>query len=278
VLRIQKLTNDQVVFTRSGRLRWLHHDATRPENDFEGAVGMGSSALDGITESENQLRLMIDTIPTLAWSCWPDGRTEFLNQRWLDYTGLSTEESLGWGWKTSIHSEDLGKLMNTWMRLLACGEAGVRVAGRWTYLYRAIDSEGNTIDFMLSPKRDRNAAKQFLQIALRRAGHLRPRVINVDGHPAYASVTAELQQTGELGPRCRCRPCPYLNNIIEQDHRFIKKRITASLWFRSFDGALRTIAVYEAMHMIRKGQIRWLAKGDVAAQVQFIHAIFGLQA
>jgi len=60
-----------------------------------------------------------------------------------------------------------------------------------------------------------------------------PRVINVDGHPAYASAIAELKQTGELGPRCLCRTAPYLNNIIEQDHRFIKKRITASLGFRS---------------------------------------------
>jgi transposase-like protein len=52
-------------------------------------------------------------------------------------------------------------------------------------------------------------------------------VINVDGHPAYASAVAELKQTGELGRRCRCRTSPYLNNIIEQDHRFIKKRISA---------------------------------------------------
>src|ERR1700733_4672210 len=70
-------------------------------------------------------------------------------------------------------------------------ETYVRVAGRWTYLYRALDSEGGTIDFMLSPFRDRLAAKHFLQLALSRVGHLRPRVINVDGHPAYPSVIAE---------------------------------------------------------------------------------------
>lgn len=67
-------------------------------------------------------------------------------------------------------------------------ETYVRVAGKWTYLYRALDSEGNAIDFMLSLYRDRIAAKHFLQLALRRVGHLRPRVINVDGHPAYPSV------------------------------------------------------------------------------------------
>ena len=71
-----------------------------------------------------------------------------------------------------------------------------------------------------------------------------------------------------------------MNNIIEQDHRFIKKRIAASLGFRSAsaEGAWRTIDGYEAMHVIRKGQIRWLAKGDVEGQRQFIHNLFGIAA
>ena len=155
-------------------------------------------------------------------------------------------------------------------------ETYVRVAGRWTYLYRAVDSFGDTIDFMLSPKRDAIAAKHFLRLALAHAGQIRPRVINVDGHPAYPQVIADLKRTGELGRNCRCRPAPYLNNVIEQDHRFIKKRIAASLWFRSVDGALSTIAGYEATHMIRKGQIRWLPKGDTVGQVRFVNQLFGL--
>jgi IS6 family transposase len=100
----------------------------------------------------------------------------------------------------------------------------------------------------------------------------------VDGHPAYATAIAELNQSGELAKACRCRPSPYMNNIVEQDHRFIKKRIAAGLWFRSVSGALNTIAGCEAMHMIRKGQIRWLAKDDVVGQVAFIHEIFGIAA
>ena len=87
-----------------------------------------------------------------------------------------------------------------------------------------------------------------------------------------------LKQTGELGRQCRCRPAPYLNNVLEQDHRFVKKRIAASLWFRSVDGALRTIEGYEAMNMIRKGQIRWLAKGDTVGQLRFIERVFGIAA
>jgi transposase-like protein len=83
---------------------------------------------------------------------------------------------------------------------------------------------------------------------------------------------------GELGRRCRCRTAPYLNNIIEQDHRFIEKRIEASLRFRSVEGACRTIEGYEAMHAIRKGQVRWVAKGNPVTQRQFIHTILGIAA
>ena len=128
---------------------------------------------------------------------------------------------------------------------------------------------------MLSPNCDLIAATLFLRLALS-GGRPRPRAINVDGSPAYASAVAELKQTGELGCRCRCRTAPYLTNIVEQDHRFIKKRITASLGFRSVEGACRTIEGYEAIHAIRKGQVRWVAKGDAVAQRQFIHTIFGI--
>jgi transposase-like protein len=157
-------------------------------------------------------------------------------------------------------------------------ETYIRVNGHWTYLYRAVDSAGDTIDFLLSPKRDAVAAKLFLQLALRSGARIRPRVINVDGHQAYAHAIAELKCNGELGRRCRYRRCPYLNNVVEQDHRFIKKRIAASLGFRSVQGALNTIDGYEAMHMIRKGQVRWLSKGDVLGQRAFIHSLFGIAA
>jgi len=123
----------------------------------------------------------------------------------------------------------------------------------------------------------------FLRLALPGSGGVRPRVVNVDGHPAYGRAIAELKDSRDLSRCCRCRSSPYLNNIIEQDHieqgrRFIKKRIHASLGFRSPEGAWRTIEGYEAMHMIRKGQVRWLDKGDVIGQRQFIHGLFGIAA
>ena len=119
-------------------------------------------------------------------------------------------------------------------------ETYIRVGGQWRYLYRAVDSAGNTIDFLLSPFRDAVAAKGFLQLAIAQAGHIHPRVINVDGHPAYSAAIAELKRSGALKRLCQCRRSPYMNNILEQDHRFIKKRVTASQAFRSVDGALNT--------------------------------------
>lgn len=103
-------------------------------------------------------------------------------------------------------------------------------------------------------------------------------MINVDGYPAYARAIAELRSLGELGQRCRCRPSPHWNHVIEQDHRFIKKRIAASFGFRSVEGALQTITGYEAMSAIRNGQVRWLAKENVVGQVQFIQRILGIAA
>jgi len=102
-------------------------------------------------------------------------------------------------------------------------------------------------------------------------------VINVDGNPSYPKAVTQLKRERKLGRRCRCRTCPYRNNIVEQDHRGVKRRITHKQGFRSLDGARRTISGYETMHMIRKGQVRWPAKGDVTGQVLFINQIFGLQ-
>ena len=195
--------------------------------------------------------------------------------------GLSLDHVTIWRWVqhyAPILNQRLRREVRHPNRSWRVDETYVRVAGKWAYLYRAVDSAGDTIDFLLSPQRDLTAAKLFRRLALSGTGSIRPRVINVDGHPAYARAIAELKQSGHLGRCCRCRPSPYLNNVIEQDHRFIKKRIAASLWFRSAEGALRTIDGYEAMHLIRKGQIRWLPKGDVVGQQRFIHTLFGIAA
>ena len=145
------------------------------------------------------------------------------------------------------------------------------------YLYRAVDSSGAPLDFYLSENRGAAAARPFFCKVLAAANHPRPRVINVDGNPSYPKVVKKLKQERRFGRRCRCRICPYLNNIVEQDHRAIKRRINAKQGFRSFEGARRTILGYEVMHMIRKGQVRWLLKGDVSGQVLFINLTLGLK-
>jgi formate hydrogenlyase transcriptional activator len=105
--------------------------------------------------SDDFLRTMIDQMPTLAWSCRPDGSAEFVNQRWVDYTGLSMEEAVGWGWQATIHPEDLGKSMETWLRIVASEESGEEEARlrrfdgeyRW-FLFRAVpvrDERGKVI-------------------------------------------------------------------------------------------------------------------------------------
>jgi len=80
--------------------------------------------LEEIRWSEINLRRVIDTIPTLAWCSLPDSSTEFLNKRWLDYTGLSPEETRGWGWQAAFHPKDLAQVMDKWRAMLATGEAG----------------------------------------------------------------------------------------------------------------------------------------------------------
>ena len=133
-------------------------------------------------------------------------------------------------------------------------ETYIRVKGKWVYLYRAVDFTGATIDFLLSAKRDVAAAERFLAKALGGENHPAPRVINTDKHAAYPPAIAGLQSAGDLADNCQRRPVQYLNNVLEQDHRAIKRRVRASQHFRSFWGAWRTIAGYEAIHMIRKGQ------------------------
>ena len=117
-----------------------------------------------------------------------------------------------------------------------------------------MDSSGATIDFLLSAKRDAATAQRFLTKALSGENHPSPRVINTDKHPAYPPAIVELKASRVLEEKCTHRPVLYLNNVLEQDHRAIKRRVRASQHFRSFWGAWRTIASYEAIHMVRKGQ------------------------
>jgi transposase-like protein len=111
----------------------------------------------------------------------------------------------------------------------------VKVKGRWTYLYRAVDKVGRTIDFYLSERRDVNAAKHFFRKAMKSVGP--PRVITLDAYAASHRAVRELKSEGQLPRRVRVRSSKYLNNMIEQDHRRIKQRIGPMLGFKWFDSA-----------------------------------------
>src|ERR1700737_1926052 len=149
-------------------------------------------------------------------------------------------------------------------------ETYIRVKGKWGYLYRAVDSSGATIDFLLSAKRDAAAAERFLAKACRGGNHPSPRVVNTDEHAGYPPAIERLKAKEALEEDCRHRPVQYLNNVLEQDHRPIKLVVRARRDFRSFWGGWRTIAGYEANHMIRKGQACWSAAG---AKVGLLHRL-----
>jgi transposase-like protein len=154
----------------------------------------------------------------------------------------------------------------------------VKVKGRWMYLYRAVDSRGQTIDFLLSAKRDAEAAKRFFRKALGQQHTVKPRTITVDKNPAYPGAVAEMKQDGELWRFARLRQTKFLNNIVEQDHRRVKRLVRPGLGFGGFHTAQRTLAGYEAMAMIRKGQVRSIGGRDMRAQASFIAELFQIAA
>jgi transposase, IS6 family len=182
-------------------------------------------------------------------------------------------------------------------------ETYIKIKKVWMYLYRAVDSEGKTLEFLLSPTRDAEAAKRFFLKALRSTtdsapqAHpmkeqatqptaltdttvltLVPRVINVDKNAAYPKAIAELKAAGILPQHVELRQVKYLNNLIEQDHRFIKRLTKPGMGFFSFKTAQRTLQGYEIMNMIRKGQVRRVAKGYIKGQVALVAKLFGLVA
>jgi transposase-like protein len=103
-------------------------------------------------------------------------------------------------------------------------------------------------------------------------------VVNVDKNPAYPAAVEALKEEGSLARRVHLRRCKYLNNILEQDHRNVKKRVWLAKGYGSFQSAWRTLQGIEAMHMINKGRVRWLAKGDAVGQAHFVASLFGIAA
>ncbi len=134
------------------------------------------------------------------------------------------------------------------------------------------------IDFLLSAKRDKQAAKRFFRQALGRNNTRNPREIVTDRLKSYPGALRELKREGELGRFTRHRRGRWLNNLVEQDHRRIKRRVRPMLGFKRFVTARRTLAGVEAMAMLTKGQVRAVPANDMAAQRTFVASLFGLAA
>jgi len=148
-------------------------------------------------------------------------------------------------------------------------ETYVKIKGCWTYLYRAFDSNGQTVDFLLRAKRDVAAAKAFFRRAFESQRRL-PRAITLDGYQASHRAAREFLATHRRGYRTKIRSSKYLNNLIEQDHRSIKLRLGPMLGFKRFRNASITIAGIELVHRIRKGQFalkRLRVRGKTAPEI-----------
>jgi putative transposase len=147
-------------------------------------------------------------------------------------------------------------------------ETYTKVKGQWKYYYRAIDKQGNTIDFLLTTTRDTQAALRFLKKVLKENG--KPSLVNFDQSGANHAGLKQLNRGNNT--RIKIRQCKYLNNIIEQDHRRIKRLTRPMLGFKNFHAAQRTLAGMEVMGMIRKGQMKTRA-GDKRSPAQQFYAL-----
>ena len=141
--------------------------------------------------------------------------------RWVHQYGPQLEEKI---WHHLKSTNDSWRVDETY----------IKVKGQWMYLYCAVDSEGNTLDFYLSKSRDKQAAKRFFKKALAFSYISKTRVITVDKNPAYPVAIQALNEEKHMAEGIKIRQVRYLNNIVEQDHRFIKKRVRPMLGFKSF--------------------------------------------
>jgi transposase-like protein len=155
-------------------------------------------------------------------------------------------------------------------------ETYLKIKGKNAYLYRAVDSDGNTIDFYVSENRDKNAARKFFKKSVKAPHNQQPRVITTDKYGATEIAILEEIYYGGLSCKTQHRMTKYLNNIIEQDHRLIKKKINPMLGFHSYESAVKTICGIEIMHMIRKGQVEGIQ--CVHSEVSVINELLGIAA
>jgi transposase-like protein len=195
--------------------------------------------------------------------------------------GLGVDHSTVFRW-VQRYAPEINKRIRQHLKMSGTSyrldETYIKVGKSCKHLYRAVDKEGQTIEFMLSAKRDTSAAKRFFK-KLMRAEHRRlPFSISVDKNAAYPEAFSTSQAERIVSRDCELGRVKYLNNVIEQDHRFIKKKVRASQCFKSFHTAARTLEGIESINMIRKGQVKRLAGSDVQGKATFVASPFWIAA
>ena len=148
-------------------------------------------------------------------------------------------------------------------------ETYIKVKGQWRYYYRAVDKQGQTIDFLLTAKRDAKAALRFLKNAIEQHG--KPSLVNIDQSGANKAGLNQVNRDHHT--RIKVRQCKYLNNIIEQDHRRIKRLTRPMLGFKNFHAAQQTLAGIEVMAMIKKGQMKTPARNKQSPAEMFVSLV-----
>ena len=191
--------------------------------------------------------------------------------------GLDVDHSTVFRW-VQRYAPEINKRIRQHLKMSGASyrvdETYIKVGKTCKYLYRAVNKEGQTIEFMLSAKRDVSAAKRFFK-KLMRADHRRlPFSISVDKNAAYPEALSTSQAEKIVPKDCKLRRVKYLNNVIEQDHRFVKKMMRASQCFKRFHTAERTLEGIEAVNMMRKGQVKRLAGSDAMGQAKFVVSLF----
>ena len=186
--------------------------------------------------------------------------------RWVQMYAPEMEKRLRWHWR---------RPQSTSWRV---DETYVKVRGKWAYLYRALDKDGNTIDFYLSPTRNAKAAKRFLGKALSGLKHWeKPEVINTDKAPTYSVAILELKSKGKCPEDTVHRQVKYLNNVVEADHGKLKQVIRPVRGFKTLKTAYATIKGFEVMRALRKGQAALFnLTRDIQGEARIVERAFGI--
>jgi transposase-like protein len=180
-----------------------------------------------------------------------------------DLVAMMAERGLGVSHTTILrwvirYVPEFEKRWNRWSRAVHSSwrvdETYICISAKWHYLYRAVDKHGKTVDFLLRPDRGIAAAQAFFRKALSTSLPRWPRKITLDGHVASHQALRLLRRENPKWKYVLVRSCPYLNNIVEQDHRAIKRRCISMAGFKSFANAAITLAGIELAHRIRKRQ------------------------